>query len=169
MTEFNYEECVEKAKSIAEELSKKSPQEYLQEAAQKNLERKNALKAGESITTKTTKGVEITRQMTYGGVACDSFKIPHNMVGFIIGHKGEALKRIEMETHTRIHIEREGGPERLITIQGKPHDVDAARIRIEEHMEMSNERSRQRRRLQNQNHTSHHGTNNNNNNEHTDG
>ena len=77
--------------------------------------------------------------------AC-TLRVPHELIGMLIGRGGETIKELKKESGARIDIskepEEEGSQERLVHITGPPECVSYARRMVNEMLGKSKEGAR---------------------------
>lgn len=82
--------------------------------------------------------IRASRRHSQGGVPAPGHvtkyvRVPLRVVGLVVGPKGATIKRIQQDTHTYIITpSREREP--IFEVTGLPHNVEAARKEIEQHI-----------------------------------
>jgi len=74
------------------------------------------------------------QQQHHHGPITETFNVPDQLVGLIIGKNGEQINRIQQETGCRVQIvpQPNGTPERPCTLIGNPHQVMLAKGKLNE-------------------------------------
>merc|ERR1719456_2136541 len=75
--------------------------------------------------------------------AC-TLKVPHELIGMLIGRGGETIKEIKKESGARVDIQKEalepGSPDRFVHITGPPECVEFAKKMVEDMLGRARER-----------------------------
>jgi len=112
-------------------------------------ERKVFLSGSEEVVQRAKQMIEDTlskaRERTgVNNPNANSMRVPHELIGMLIGKGGETIKDLKKESGARIDISKEpldGSPDdRLVHISGPPECVDFAKKMIEEMLSRARER-----------------------------
>eukprot|EP00124_Ichthyophonus_hoferi_P001550 Ihof_evm9s83 gene=Ihof_evmTU9s83 len=82
---------------------------------------------------------------TEGAESFKNIEVSSNLAGYIVGSRGETIRRLESNSGARIRLSQDGGSTRTITITGTDEAIEAAAVLIEGVITTEKERAKARR------------------------